>query len=218
MQTTIKAKHQGPHLGVMAIIYMILFIAGLSFVSSFSPPYFPEPSASTSAILSYFQQHSHDVLMCAFFQFCSAIPLGLFTATVAGRLNVLAPGAAGSNIALFGGFLNAFSLALSSMILWVMAYPGIAADGNIIRTLYYLMFVIGGVGYSVPMGLLIAGITLPCHFKGVLPKWLTVAGLALAAIGLLSSFYLIFPPFLVLIPLTRFPGFVWLILAGFKLN
>lgn len=134
------------------------------------------------------------------------------------RLHLYGSRAAGNNIALFGGFLNAFSLALSSMILWVMANPGIAANGDMVHVLYYLMFVIGGVGYSVPMGLLIAGITVPSRFMKMLPGWLTVSGFALAAIGLLSSFYLIFPALLYLIPLTRFPGFIWLILVGFKLS
>lgn len=212
-----KINHKGLHLGVVAIVYMVLFITGLSFVSSFAPPYFPKPSGSNATIVHYFQSHSHDVLMCAFFQFCSAIPLGIFTAAVVSKLHLLGSDAAGNNIALFGGFLNAFSLALSSMILWVMAFPGIAADENVIPTLYYLMFVIGGVGYSVPLGLLIAGIAVPSLFMKVLPKWLTVSGFAIAAIGLLSSFYLIYPAFLYLIPLTRFPGFIWLILVGFKL-
>ena len=39
----------------------------------------------------------------------------------------------------------------------------------------------------------------------------------LAVVGELSWFNLIFPKALFLIPLTRFPGFVWLIAVGFKL-
>jgi hypothetical protein len=218
MKTTKKINHKGPHPGIVAIIYMVLFITGLSFVSSFAPPYFPEPSASASTIVTYFQHHSHDVLMCGFFQFCSAIPLGIFTATVVSRLNFFGSNAAGNNIALFGGFLNAFSLAISSMIMWVMAYPGIAEDENVIRTLYYLMFVTGGVGFSVPLGLLIGGIVVPCWVMKTLPQWLRISGFVLALVGLLSSFYFISPRLLYLIPLTRFPGFIWLILVGFKLS
>lgn len=218
MKTAVKIHHKGPHLGVVAIVYMALFITGLSFVSSLAPPYFPRPSEPAAAIVQYFRNHAHDVLMCAFFQFCSAIPLGIFTAIVVNKLHILGSRASGNYIALFGGFFNAFSLAFSSMILWVMAYPQIAADENMIRTLYYLMFIIGGVGYSVPLGLLIAAIAIPSWYLKTLPNWITVSGFAIALAGLLSCFYLLIPDFLYLIPLTRFPGFFWLVIVGFKLS
>ena len=51
----------------------------------------------------------------------------------------------------------------------------------------------------------------------LLPKWLVVFGLALAVCGELSWFNLILPGALFLIPLVRFPSFIWLIAAGFKL-
>jgi hypothetical protein len=41
--------------------------------------------------------------------------------------------------------------------------------------------------------------------------------LVLAVIGELSWFNLILPQALLLIPLTRFPGFIWLIATGFLL-
>ncbi|HEV7553052.1 MAG TPA: hypothetical protein VGP65_15300, partial [Candidatus Angelobacter sp.] len=52
----------------------------------------------------------------------------------------------------------------------------------------------------------------------LLPKWIVVLGLVLAAAGELSWLHLLlFPKLLFLIPLTRFPGFIWLIAAGFAL-
>jgi hypothetical protein len=51
----------------------------------------------------------------------------------------------------------------------------------------------------------------------LLPNWLIVFGLALALIGELSTLSLVIPGALFLIPLTRFPSFIWLILAGFQL-
>jgi hypothetical protein len=44
-----------------------------------------------------------------------------------------------------------------------------------------------------------------------------VPGLALGIIGELSALSLVIPSLLFLIPLTRFPSFIWLILAGFRL-
>ena len=219
METTKTIHHKGPHLGLIAIIFMVLFNAGLSFVISLKgvPPYFPGPWESASVIVQYFQNQQHDVLMCAFFQFCSAIPLGIFTATVVSRISFLGSKAAGNNIALFGGFFTVFNVALSAMLMWVMAYPNIAADANVIRSLYYMSFIIGGVGYSVPLGLLIAGIAVQSWFMKTLPKWLTISGIILAVIGELSVLYMVSSRLLFLIPLTRFPGFIWLIIVGFKL-
>ena len=231
MTTTIQHKggHRGPHPGVLAIIYALLFNLGLCFVISFRPPehlaaseaavrpYFPGPWESTETIVNYFQTHSHSVLMCAFLQFGAAIPLGIFTATMVSRLRFLGVRAAGACIALFGGLMTAFNIAISALVLWVMAYPGIAEDSGVVRALYYVVFAIGGVGFSVPMGLLIAGISIPALMAELLPKWLIVFGLTLGVIGELSFFSLVIPGALFLIPLTRFPSFIWLIFAGFKL-
>ena len=218
MTTNSIQTHKGPHLGMVAIVFMVLFITGLSFVISFSGgSHFPGPWEPAAAIVDYFQHHAQDVLMCAFFQFCSAIPLGIFTATAVSRINFLGSRTAGQLIALFGGFLTSVSIAVSALIIWVMAFPGIASDAATIRMLYYISFAIGGVGFSVPIGLLIAGIAVTSLFMRTLPRWLAVGGIVLAVIGELSCLSLLFPKLVYLIPLTRFPGFIWLIMAGFKL-
>src|SRR5262249_52985800 len=155
-----EGEHRGPNLGILAIVFTLLFNTGLYFVISFyaGVPRFPGPWESPEVITAYFQGQSRAVLLCAFFQFGAAIPLGLFTATVVSRLRFLGVKAAGTHIALFGGLMTAFNLALSALVIWVMAYPGIAQDVSALRALYYLTFAVGGVGYSVPLGLLFAGI------------------------------------------------------------
>ncbi|HMH42200.1 MAG TPA: hypothetical protein VK557_01845 [Pyrinomonadaceae bacterium] len=220
METTKTSSqgHRGPHPGVVAIIYMLLFNAGLYQVISFTGgPHFPGPWESSDTIATYFQGHPKAVMICAFLQFGAAIPLGIFTATMVSRFRFLGVRAAGPSIALFGGLMTAFNMALTSLILWVMAYPGIAQEVGVLRALYYLGFAIGSMGFSVPMGLLIAGLSVPAAIMKLLPKWLIVSGFALGIIGELSAFNLVIPQVLFLIPLTRFPGFVWLIAAGFAL-
>jgi hypothetical protein len=208
---------------------MLLFNAGLYFVVSFrSPehlaasatavrPYFPGPRESAQTITAFFQTHPHAVLLCAFLQFGAAIPLGIFAATMVSRLQYLGVRAAGAHIALFGGLMAAFDIAISALVLWVMAYPGIAQEPAVLRALYYIVFAIGGAGFSVPMGLLIAGLAISAAIMKLLPRWLTVAGVVLAGIGELSALSLVIPTVLFLIPLTRFPSFLWLIAGGFKL-
>ena len=81
----------------------------------------------------------------------------------------------------------------------------------------YLSYAFGGPGFSVPMGLLLAGVSVPAWFMKLLPKWVAGLGLALAVCGELSWLNLVAPQALFLIPLTRFPSFIWLIATGFML-
>ncbi|HXL55083.1 MAG TPA: hypothetical protein VN958_02420 [Chitinophagaceae bacterium] len=219
METIKQDKHMGPHIGMLAIIFTFLFLAGLSFVVSFTPgnPHYPNPSDTAETIATYFRNNPHAALMCAFLHFGAAIPLGLYVVNVVSRLRFLGVKAAGPYIALFGGLMLAINLGLSSLVLWVMSYPNMAQDTSVIRSLYYIGFAIGGVGYSVPLGIFFAGVSVTAGFAKLLPKWLVWFGLILALCGELSWLSLIFPNLLFLIPLTRFPGFIWLIIVGFML-
>jgi hypothetical protein len=220
MEATQEEKHLGPNIGILAVVFTVLFNLGLSFVITFSPesPHFPGPWESAETIVTYFRNQPHDVLMCAFFQFGSAIPLGLLVVNAVSRLRFLGVRAAGPYIAFFGGLLAAANLALSALLEWVMAYPDIANNAGAIPSLYYSVFAIGGVGYSVPLGIFFAGISVSSAMAKLLPKWLAIFGIILAVCGELSWFSLIFPKMLFFIPVTRFIGFIWLIITGFKLT
>ncbi len=219
MENIQSIRFRGPHLGILAVIFTTLFVLGLSYVISFVPgaPHFPNPYDPAAVITAYFREHPHDAMMCSFFQFVSAIPLGLFTVTVFNRLKFLGVNAVGPSIALLGGLLVAAALVVSSLLGWAIVFPGVADDAGATRALYYLAFGIGGVGYSVPMGLLIAGIAVPSAFMKLLPRWMVVFGIVLGLIGETSSLALLSPAMTALIPLTRFPGFIWLMIAGFML-
>jgi hypothetical protein len=205
-------------LGIVATVFTLLFLAGLYPVTAFGGrPYFPGPWETASVLVTFFQARPGAVLLCSFFHFGAAISLGIFTASIVSQLRFLGVRAAGANIALFGGFLTVFNMMASASILWVMAHPAIAQDATLIPALYYLQYVFGGSGFSVPLGLLLTGVSVTAAFLKLLPKWLVVFGLVLAVCGELSWLNLLFPKALFLIPLTRFPGFVWLIATGFVL-
>jgi len=183
--STSTNRHRGPHPGIVAIVYTLLFNAGLYQVVTFTnAPHFPGPWESSETIAAYFQGHATAVLICAFLQFGAAIPLGIFTATMVSRLQFLGVHASGPFIAFSGGLMTTGNMALSALILWVMAYPGIAQETALLRALYYLVFATGGVGFSVPMGLLIAGLSVPAAIMKLLPKWLVVFGLILVVVML----------------------------------
>ncbi|HEX4310452.1 MAG TPA: hypothetical protein VHZ25_10515 [Acidobacteriaceae bacterium] len=213
-----RVRHQGPPAGVLATIFMVLFCTGLYFVTSFSAkPYFPGPWEPVTTLMAFFQARAHAVMLCAFFHFGAAIVLGIFTATMVNQMRFLGVRAAGVNIALFGGFATAFSMFVSAFSLWALAQPGVAQDAAVTEVFYYFGFAAGGPGYSVPLGLLIAGISVPALLMKKLPTWLAWTGIALGLMGELSWLNLILPKAVFLVPLTRFPGFIWLIAAGFLL-
>jgi hypothetical protein len=218
LSTPRRVHHQGPPLGIVATVFVLLFLAGLYPVTAFGgKPFFPGPGESPEVIAAFFLARPSAVLLCAALQFGAAIPLGILTATVVSQLRFLGVRAAGVHIALFGGFATAFTMLVTSSVLWTMSSPGIAQDSTLLLALYRFSFALGGPGFSVPFGLLIAGVSVTAGFSKLLPKWLVIAGLVIAVIGELSWLDILFPKALLLIPLTRFPGYLWLIAAGFSL-
>ncbi len=211
-------RHAGPPLGIVAAVFVTLFIAGLLPVTAFGgKPHFPGPGESPETIATFFQARPSAVVLLAFLQFGAAVPLGIFTASAASQLRFLGVRTAGANIALFGGLATSINMMACSSLLWTMTYPGVAQDSSLIQALYRFSFSLGGPGFSVPFGLLLAGVSVTAGFRKLLPKWLVVTGIIIAAIGELSWFEIVFPKLLPLIPLTRFPGYIWLIAAGFAL-
>ena len=212
------ARHAGPPLALVAGAYTLLFLGGLYPVTIFGGrPYFPGPWEPIETIAAFFHARPTAVRISAFLQFGAAIPLGIFTASIVSRLQFLGVRAAGTSIALFGGLATATTMLAASSVLWTMAQPGIADDRTLLHALYWLVQALGGAGFSVPFGLLVAGVSIPAAFSRLLPKWMVVLGLALATCGELSWFYFMSPAALPLVPLTRFPGFVWMIAVGLAL-
>jgi hypothetical protein len=196
----------------MGTAYTVLFLAGLYPVTIFGgQPYYPGPWEPAETITTFFQARPMAVRVCAFLQFGAAIPLGIFTATIVSRLQFLGSRVAGVSIALFGGITTAIMMMAASIALWVMSQPGIADNSPLLQALYWLTQGFGGAGFSVPFGLLVAGVTIPAAFMRLIPKWIVMLGIAIAICGELSWLYMMVPGALPLVPLTRFPGFIWII-------
>jgi hypothetical protein len=126
--------------------------------------------------------------------------------------------AAGTNIALFGGLAAAIALFLSGMAGWVMSVPEVAASAPVVKAIVFLNFLFGGVFYAVGFGLLAAGVSVTSYFMKLLPRWLVALGMLIALTGELSWFSLIAYPANFFIPITRFVGYVWMLLAAIALT
>jgi hypothetical protein len=213
-----RPQHAGPPLWLVATMYTVLFVASLYPVTVFGgQPYYPGPWESTDTIAAFFQARPTAVRVCAFLQFGAAIPLGIFTASIVSRLQFLGARVAGVSIALFGGIATAVTMMAASTALWVMVQPGIAENRAVLQALYWLAQGFGGAGFSVPFGILVAGVTIPAAFMRLVPKWIVILGIAVAICGELSWLYMMVPGALPFVPLARFPGFVWMIAIGFVL-
>ena len=66
----------------------------------------------------------------------------------------------------------------------------------------------------VTLGLLIAGIAVPGLIVGLLPRPVAWTGLVIAGLAEVTTVVLIWPELSPLLPVARFTGLVWLIVAG----
>jgi hypothetical protein len=140
------ARHPSPHPGVLAVMFTLLFLVGLFPVTIFGgKPHFPGPWEPAATIAAFFQARPSAVLLCAFLQFGSAIPLGIFTASIVSRLEFFGVRAAGAKIALFGGFATVFMMMANAAVLFAMAQPAVFQSRQAILALYYLGFAMGGL-------------------------------------------------------------------------
>lgn len=210
METTYNpdSVHRGPNPGIIAIIHVALFITSLVFLGI---------STNGKAFNGAYNSVSDVQRINAFLQFGSAITLGIFTAAVTSRLHFLGVKVTGVSIALFGGIAASVFMMISSLCAWILVQPDISGDANIVHLVKHFGFTSGGVAHIVALGLLMAGISVPCLFGKYTPKWIAVLGIILAACAELSTFSLLFYPANFFLPIARFGSYVWLIATGFTL-
>jgi hypothetical protein len=203
----------GPPLALLAAISLVLLLAGLAIGVALAGV-MPLPYGSATAIQNYVAGHHAAVVAIAVGTFGSSIPLAIYAATASARLRQLGITAPGATIALAGGLLASAGLALSSLTAWTLSRPEVTSDTALVRALYYLTYLTGGPWHVVTLGLLIAGVAVPGLVVGLLPRPVAWAGLVIAGIAELTTLVLIWPGLSPLLPVARFTGLVWLIVAG----
>jgi hypothetical protein len=203
----------GPPLALLAAISLVLLLAGLVTGVALAGV-MPLPYGSTTAVQDYVAGHHAAAVAIAVGTFGSSIPLAIYAATASARLRQLGITAPGATIALAGGLLASAGRALSSLTAWTLSRPEVTSDAALVRALYYLTYLTGGPWHVVTLGLLIAGIAVPGLIVGLLPKPVAWTGLAIAGVAELTTLVLIWPELSPLLPVARFTGLVWLIVAG----
>jgi len=213
-----SGRPTGPHPGILAAVSLLLMLAGLVLTAALSGgQQFVSPFSASETVATFFRDNPIAVRVGSMLLFGSAVPLGIYAATVYARqlrLGVRVPGPA---IAFFGGTTASLMLMVSAMLVWVVSRPEISTDAVLTHALFFLAFITGGVGYATGLGLLVAGMAVPFLVLRLAPAWFAWAGLVLAAVGELSFLSMTIEPLQFLLPVARFGGLAWLVAAGFLL-
>ena len=139
-----EARHRGPNLGAVSVVYTVLFLASLVETAIMTNGgHIPSPFIAPDLIQAFFARNADAVRIAAFLQFGAAVPLGIFTATVVSRLQFLGMNVAGVSITLFGGFAASLFSAISAVLQWTLAQPGVASQSDNTRVLHLLGFATG---------------------------------------------------------------------------
>jgi hypothetical protein len=142
------------------------------------------------------------------------VPLAIYAATASARLRQLGVTAPGATIALTGGTLAAGALGLAGLLAWTLSIPEVGTDTALVRAIYYLVFLLGGPGHIVSLGLLVAGMAVPSLILGLTPRPIAWIGLVTGALAELTTLVLIWPQLGVMLPIARIAALLWLVVSG----
>ena len=174
----------------------------------------PLPYGPATAVAAYVRAQPVAVQVIATAAFASSVPLAIYAATASARLRQLGVTAPGATIALTGGTLAAGALGLAGLLAWTLSRPDVSGDTALVRALYFLVFLVGGPGHIVALGLLVAGMAVPSLILGLTPRPLAWVGLAIAAVAELTTLVLVWPGLGAILPIARVSALAWLVVAG----
>ena len=203
-------------MAVVAAICMGLLFGGLAIGVALGGV-MPLPYGPVAAVAQYVRAEPVAVQVIAVAVFGSSVPLAVYAAAASARLRQLGVAAPAATIALTGGILAAGALGLTGLVAWTLSRPEVSGDTALVRTLYYLVFLVGGAGHIVALGLLVAGIAVPSLSLGLLPRALAWAGLTIAGLSELTTLVLFWPVLGPILPVARVAALAWLVVAGARL-
>jgi hypothetical protein len=198
---------------LLSAVCLVLLFGGLAIGVAIGGV-MPLPYGPAAAVQAYVRAQPVAVQVIATAAFASSVPLAVYAATASARLRQLGVTAPGGTIALTGGTLAAGALGLTGLLAWTLSRPEVSADAALVRALYFLVFLVGGPGHIVALGLLVAGMAVPSLVLGLTPRPVAWMGVAIAALAELTTLVLVWPPLAVILPIARVSALVWLVAVG----
>jgi hypothetical protein len=208
-----RRQQGGPPLVLLSGLCLGLLFGGIAIgVALGGVP--PLPYGPAAAVAAYVRAQPVAVQVIATAVFASSVPLAIYAATASTRLRQLGVTAPGATIALTGGTLAAGSLGLTGLLAWTLSRPEVSADTALVRAVYFLVFLVGGPGHIVALGLLVAGMAVPSLILRLTPRPVAWTGLAIAALAEMTTVVLVWPELGVILPIARVAALTWLVVAG----
>lgn len=197
----------------LAASSLVLLLAGVA-VGAALGGVFPSPFGDAAQIQAFFTDHPASVQATAVFGIVSALPLLAYAAVATAHLGRVARAGSAAAVALGAATICTTMMVTSALLQWVLTRDAVRADPALVRGLHDLSFLTGGVGAVVFLGVLVAALATAASRAGLIPRPLAMAGLGMGAVGMLSVVSLLWPDAAVLLPVGRFPGLIWMIIAG----
>jgi hypothetical protein len=208
-----RRQQGGPPLVLLSVICLGLLFGGIAIGVALGGV-LPLPYGPATAVAAYVRSQPVAVQVIATAVFASSVPLAIYAAAANTRLRQLGVTAPGATIALTGGTLAAGALGLTGLLAWTLSRPELSADTALVRAVYFLVFLVGGPGHIVALGLLVAGMAVPSLMLGLTPRILAWIGLAIAVLAELTTLVLVWPELGVILPIARVSALLWLVVAG----
>lgn len=211
-----KPRAHGPHAGAVAIVALLLSLAAVvaPILITGQHPYV-DPSVPAAEAARQAAERDTALQLSGFLLAGASVPVAICAAVWSAMLRRRGLTVPGPTIALAGGLVTAGSLLTCGIVQWAVGRSGASLDPATAVLAAQLSFGLGGVGFTVPFGVMLAGVAVPGLLARALPVPIAWAGLILAALAEVSWFALLTPVLFPVLPLARFGGLVWLILAGF---
>ncbi|WP_123788566.1 hypothetical protein [Phytoactinopolyspora halophila] len=204
----------GPSLVAPAVTFVASFVASLILGPILGAGAAPSPFSDADAARDYFADNPTVSQITGLVQFGAAIALGVFTAASLSRMRQLVPNTSAPAIGAVGGSLSAIFLAINGVLQWVLGQADITHDEALVQALHHLYFGAGGPAHVGTLGLLVAGIAWMAISAGALPRWLSVVGVVIASISVVSLITFLTSGAAPLVAIGRFTAMIWIVVTA----
>lgn len=198
---------------VLAILHAGLFIASLILIPVLAPSArIPNPFGPDELSRRFFLENAAAIRYSDWLQLASAASLAALGCGWVKTQQENASNWSIRSLIVAGSLGSAVLLMFAAITSWCLASPGAIDPGPAFRALQFLPFLLGGPGWAAFFAIFLVGASRAS--VGRVPGWLVWTGYGLSITSALATLVLITLAAAPFLPLTRFIGFLWLIVVA----